>query len=124
MARVAIEIPFRKKICGIDSERFSLFRGKSASFAEFRVFRNSPFRGSEPNGTKICEKMSFGVTANITTTKNQLFSLNSYSCLEWLGTEFRAFSVPRNRRNSDGLNQNLGLFRLPRKKIFLRKWQP
>ncbi len=25
---------------------------------------------------------------------------------EWLRTEFRAFSVPRNRRNADGMNQN------------------
>jgi hypothetical protein len=30
------------------------------------------------------------------------------------GTEFRAFSVPRKRRNSNGMNKNFRLFRLPR----------
>ncbi len=49
-------------------------------------------------------------------TKFQVFSLlqncserNSELFLssgEWLRTEFRAFSVPWNRRNSDGMNQN------------------
>jgi len=34
-----------------------------------------------------------------------LFSAN------WLGMEFRVFSFPRNRRNSDGRNQNIRLFR-------------
>jgi hypothetical protein len=32
--RVAIEIPFRKKFRGIDSERFPLFRVKKCSFSE------------------------------------------------------------------------------------------
>jgi hypothetical protein len=35
------------------------------------------------------------------------------SSAEWLGTEFRAFSVPRNRYNSDGMYQNFRLFRVP-----------
>ncbi len=43
---------------------------------------------------------------------------------EWLGTEFRVFSVPRNRRNSDGMNHNIRLFRVPRNNFFPGKWQP
>jgi hypothetical protein len=42
------------------------------------------------------------------------------SAPEWLGTEFRAFSVPRNSRNSDGTNQNFYLFRVLRSNFFLR----
>jgi hypothetical protein len=40
-----------KKFRGIDLERFSLFRGKSAPFTVFRVSRNIPLQGT--NGTKF-----------------------------------------------------------------------
>ncbi len=56
-----------KKIRGISSERCSLFRGKNAHFADFRVSRNSPLRGSERKGKVLREKMKFDGTANITT---------------------------------------------------------
>ncbi len=42
----------------------------------------------------------------------------------WLGTEFRAFSVPRNRRNSDGMNQNFRLIRVPRNFFFSQNGNP
>ncbi len=32
-----------------------------------------------------------------------------HSSAEWVGTEFWAFSIPRNRQNSDGINQNFRL---------------
>jgi hypothetical protein len=39
-----------------------------------------------------------------------------FSSMEWFGTEFREFSVPRKSRNSDGTNQFIvPSFRLPRK---------
>jgi hypothetical protein len=62
-----------KKFRGIDSERFSLFRGKSAHFTEFRESQNSPFRGSERtrNGIKFREKIRFDGTAKITTKKRR-----------------------------------------------------
>jgi hypothetical protein len=43
---------------------------------------------------------------------------------ESLGTEFRAFFVPRNTQNSDGMNQNFRLFRVPRNNFLLGKRQP
>ncbi len=46
------------------------------------------------------------------------------SSAELFRTNFRAFSVPRNRQNSDGMNQNFRLFRVPRNNFFLGKWQP
>ncbi len=46
--RVAIKIPFRKN--SKNRLDFLFFRRKSAPFAEFRVSRNSPFRGSEQKG--------------------------------------------------------------------------
>ncbi len=52
--RVAIEIPWWKKFSGNASERFLLFRG-SAPFAVFCMSRNSPFLGSERNGTEFRE---------------------------------------------------------------------
>ncbi len=44
------------------------------------------------------------------------------SSAEWLGTKFLAFSVPRNRRNSNGMNENFHHFCIPQN-IFLGKWQ-
>jgi hypothetical protein len=41
------------------------------------------------------------------------------SSAEWLGM----FSVPLNRQNSDGVNQNICMFHLPRNNFFLQKWQ-
>ncbi len=41
-----------------------------------------------------------------------------------LGTEFRAFSVPQNRRNSDWMNQNFRRFRVPRKFFFSENGNP
>jgi hypothetical protein len=53
-----------------------------------------------------------------------LEDITALNPVEWLRTEFRAFSVPRKRRNSDGMNQNFRLFRVPRNNFFLGKWQP
>jgi hypothetical protein len=39
-------------------------------------------------------------------------------------TEFQAFSVPLNRRNLIGMNQNFHLFRVPWNNFFLGKLQP
>ncbi len=47
-----------------------------------------------------------------------------FSSAEWFGTEFREFSVPRNRRNSAGTNQLFRLFRLPRNNFFVGNCQP
>jgi hypothetical protein len=46
------------------------------------------------------------------------------SSAEWLGTEFRVFSVPQNRWNSDGLNQNFRLFSVPGNNIFSENGNP
>jgi hypothetical protein len=43
---------------------------------------------------------------------------------EWFGTEFREFSVPRNSRNSVGINHLVRLFRLPRNNYFVGNCQP
>ncbi len=46
------------------------------------------------------------------------------SLSEWFGTEFREFSVPRNSRNSVGINHLFRLFRLPRSNYFVGNCQP
>jgi hypothetical protein len=43
-----------------------------------------------------------------------------FSSVEWFGTKFREFSVPRNSRNSTGTNQLFHLLHLPQSK-FLSK---
>jgi hypothetical protein len=40
------------------------------------------------------------------------------------GTEFRDFCIPRNSRNSVGINQLFRLFRLPRNNFFVGNCQP
>jgi hypothetical protein len=40
------------------------------------------------------------------------------------GTKFRGFCVPRNRRNSVGINKFFRLFRLPRNNFFVGNCQP
>jgi len=47
-----------------------------------------------------------------------------FSSTEWFGTEFREFCVPRNSRNSVGINQLFRLFRLPRNNFFVGNCQP
>jgi hypothetical protein len=47
-----------------------------------------------------------------------------FSLAERFGTEFREFSVPRNSRNSAGINQLFRLFRLPRNNFFVGNCQP
>jgi hypothetical protein len=47
--------------------------------------------------------------------------------VEWFGTEYREFSVPRNSRNSVnsvGTNNLFDLFRLPPNKFFVGNSQP
>ncbi len=44
-----------------------------------------------------------------------------FSSEKWFGTEFRGFSLPLNRRNSDGTAVSFVLFRIPRNKFFCRK---
>jgi hypothetical protein len=51
----------------------------------------------------------------------ELRSFKVHSVFSLFGTEFRAFSIPRNRQNSDGMNQNFRLFRVSRNNFFLRK---
>jgi hypothetical protein len=57
-----------------------LFRGKNAHFAEFRVSRNSQFRGSERKGIESRKKIKFDGTANITTKNTFNISRASYQC--------------------------------------------
>jgi len=79
----------------------------------FYLSRNGPERNCE---VPEC----YSLQQNGSEQKSEPF----LSSAEWLGTEFRAFSVPRNRRNSDGMNQNFRLFRIPRNNFFLGNWQP
>ncbi len=46
------------------------------------------------------------------------------SFVELLGAEFLAFSVPRNKRNSDGMKRNFNLFLVLQNNFSLGKWQP
>jgi hypothetical protein len=47
-----------------------------------------------------------------------------FSSEKWFGMEFRGFSLPRNRRNSDGTSVCSDLFRIPRNFFFFGNWQP
>jgi hypothetical protein len=47
-----------------------------------------------------------------------------FSSVEYFGTEFREFSVPRNSRNSAGTSQLFCLFSLPRNNFFVGSCQP
>ncbi len=134
--------------------------------------RNSPFRGSERNGTEgiprkkrlggtgeeggvvvpiahqpgqtvVQGRLSLNVCAHhfifrgmvwIEITKFRVICFfkkwfgtafrTFLSSAEWFGTEFRAFFVPRNRRNSDGINPNFRLFRVPRNIFFSENGNP
>ncbi len=76
----------------VDSERFSLFRGKNAHSVEFRVYQESRFRCSEPNGRKrkSAEIMKLYKTAN----KSRPF-LSVFCSRKWFGTDFQGFSLPK-----------------------------
>ncbi len=70
-------------------------------------------------GTKLQVRMFISSTKWFET---EFWALLSY--MEWLGMESRAFSIPRNRRNSDGINHNIRWFSAPRDYFFLGKWNP
>jgi hypothetical protein len=105
---------------------------------EFRAFLSS----AEKFGTKLRSSEYFSLLRNVSERNSEHFYLPRngsdqfweffsstkwfrkesrafLSSAEWLGTEFRAFFVPRNGQNSDGMNQNLRLFRVPR--IYFQK---
>jgi hypothetical protein len=106
--------------------------------------RNSPFRGSEQNRiplkklgltkqpkyliTKV-QSFFFRLVVRISEGHPEYFSprngiLKFLSSVKWFGTKFCVFSVPRKRRNSDGMNKNFCLFRVSWNNFFLGKWQP
>ncbi len=140
---VKVEDRVAVKFRGINSERFSLFCGKSVPFAEFRVSLNFPYQ-DEVERNRISRKKCFFLSQQsfffvpewfgtsfqeiffglmIWNEIQSVFSSVRYGIPSTLSsaagfvTKFRAFSIMRNRRNSDGL-KNLRFFRVLQNKFF------
>ncbi len=102
------------KICSEwNSEVFLFWKWFRTEFRGFFSSENSSERNSEVfsllkmvrNGTPRFFSFENGLERN-----SEVF----FSSEKWFGTEFRGFSLPRNRRNSDGTAACSVLFRIPR----------
>ena len=99
---------------------------------EFRVFSSAEWFGTEfqlfasifvpQNGSPSCFLFRRMVQNGI--TRACFYFWPFFSSAERFGTELREFSVPRNSRNSAGINQMSCLFRLPRNNFFVGNCQP
>ncbi len=82
---------------------------------EFRAFVSS----AEWFGAKLQSSECFSLLQNGLEQNSSFFI---FCGMAWNGIP--SISVLRNSRNSDNMNQNIRLFRVPRNNYFLRKWQP
>jgi hypothetical protein len=96
---------------------------------EFRIFLSS----AERFGTKLRRSECFSCLQKGSKWNSKHFYLSEWfgtdfraflSTAERLGTKFRVFSVQQHRRNSDEMDPNFHLFRVPRNNFLLGKWQP
>ncbi len=95
----------------------SLFSSTKRFRTEFRAF----FSSAKWFVAKLQSSECFFTLLQNGLVRNHAFFLSS---AEWLGTEFQEFSVSRNRRNSNGMNQNVRLFRVPWKIFFPKNGNP